>query len=188
MIDGNESVSRRDLLAGGALVLTGLGARQRIVAGTPGTVSFARHDVSGSSDKTLRVAACQVLLGPDVQKSCEAVLQWLERAAADHVDVVAFPEASLCGYAGDAYWKSAKPEEFAAAEARVVEASRRLGIAVVLGTVHWESDRISNDLLVIADIRIKDATGAMARRAIDDETILKSWLRDGTELVSTQNP
>jgi len=305
------------------MVLTGVGLGPQAMASTPSTVSFSRHDVSGSRDKTLRVAACQVLMGPDVGKSAEAVLQWLERAAAENVDVVAFPEACLCGYAGDDYWKSARPEAFAAAEARVVEASRRLGIAVVLGTVHWEADRIFNDLLVIdkggvvrgryskthlaerwstpgktlpiyevagvpscfiichdvrypelvrlpaaagaqicyfcshesglaseyklsayrampiaratensifcvmanapadrktlagshgnskiihpddnvlseagyfeqrlvaADIRIKDATGAMARRAIDDETILKSWLRDGTKLVSTQTP
>ena len=149
MIDGDTSVSRRKLLAGGALAVASIGAGKGAEAKGPETVSFTRHDVRPSADKTLRVAACQVLLGPDVGKSTDAVIQWLERAAADHVDVVAFPEACLCGYAGGDYWKSAKPETFAKAESRVVAASKRLGIAVVLGTVHWESDRIFNDLLVI---------------------------------------
>jgi predicted amidohydrolase len=97
----------------------------------------------------LRVAACQILTGPDVGKSTEKVLQWIEQAAAAAVDVVAFPEACLCGYAGGNYWKSARPEDFQRGEMRVIEAARRLRIAVILGTVHWEEQRIFNDLLVI---------------------------------------
>ena len=37
--------------------------------------------------------------------------------------------------------------------------------------------------LVTATIRIKDANGAIARRAAGDETILKAWLNEGVRLV-----
>ena len=86
----------------------------------------------------LRVAACQILTWPDVKASTDKVCEWLKIAAKDKVDVVAFPEASLCGYqCAEEYWKSAVPEEFAVAEKRIIEASRELNIAIVLGTVHW---------------------------------------------------
>ncbi|MFH1571123.1 MAG: carbon-nitrogen hydrolase family protein [Gemmatimonadota bacterium] len=98
----------------------------------------------------LRVAACQILTYPDLAASTDKVLAWLARAAADGIAVVAFPEACLCGYAADpAFWDGADPAAFAAAEARVADAAGRLGVAVVLGTAHWEEGRVRNSLLVI---------------------------------------
>ena len=98
----------------------------------------------------LRVAACQILTYGDVRKSADKVLHWIEKAAGDDIDVVAFPEACLCGYENDAgYWSKAGPEDFKEAEGRVVEASKRHQIAVVLGTAHWEGDALYNSLLII---------------------------------------
>ena len=37
--------------------------------------------------------------------------------------------------------------------------------------------------LVTANIRIKDANRSIARRAVNDNTILKNWLNDGVKLV-----
>jgi predicted amidohydrolase len=37
--------------------------------------------------------------------------------------------------------------------------------------------------LVTANIRIKDASRSIARRAANDETILKEWMKDGARLV-----
>jgi len=98
----------------------------------------------------LRIAACQILTYPDVKKSADKILQWMKVAAKDKVDVVAFPEACLCGYPADPkYWKKAKPATFRGAERRVRNAAKRLGIAVVLGTAHWEDGALYNSLLVI---------------------------------------
>ena len=98
----------------------------------------------------MRVAACQILTFPEPDKSADKVIHWMERASDDGVDVVAFPEACLCGYACDPeYWKHANPGTFEAAEARVVQAAKRLGMAVILGTVHWENGELFNSLLVI---------------------------------------
>jgi predicted amidohydrolase len=99
---------------------------------------------------SLRVAACQILTFPSPQASLEKIVPWLGRAAEDGVEVVAFPEACLCGYAADsAYWARAEPEAFAAAEAVVIREAARRRLAVVLGTAHWEGGRPYNSLLLI---------------------------------------
>lgn len=43
--------------------------------------------------RSLRVAACQIPTCPDVAKSTAKVIEWMEKAAADKVEVVVFPEA-----------------------------------------------------------------------------------------------
>ena len=103
----------------------------------------------------LRVAACQILTVPSPEASAARVVEWIERAAAEGVEVLAFPEAALCGYASDPeYWATADPAAFAAAEATVVRAAARHGLAVILGTPGWEDgagrgDRPFNSLLLI---------------------------------------
>ncbi len=98
----------------------------------------------------LKVASCQILTYPDVEKSLEKTLTWIERAKEENVDVVSFPEACLCGYQiSPEYWDSAEPEDFIKAENKVIECSRELDIAVILGTVHWHEEKLYNSLLVI---------------------------------------
>ena len=55
------------------------------------------------------MAAGQILTFPSPKVSAEKIVHWMEAAAADGVDVVAFPEAAVCGYA-------AVPEEVIALE------------------------------------------------------------------------
>jgi omega-amidase len=146
-----SQVSRRAFMAGsaaaGAFLATGWTGPGSGEAGAG--VSFNRHEIAEKGKDTLRVAACQILTFGDVGKSTEKVLGWIERAAEEGVDVIVFPEACLCGYAGGDYWKSARAEDFKKGEGKVLEASKRLGTAVILGTVHWASGKIYNDLLVI---------------------------------------
>ena len=98
----------------------------------------------------LRAAACQILTFPEPDKSAEKVIAWMEKAAAQGVEVVAFPEACLCGYACDpAYWQEADPAVFLRAEGQVIQAAERLRIAVVLGTAHWADGQLFNGLLAI---------------------------------------
>jgi len=61
--------------------------------------------------------------------------------------VLAFPEAALCGYASDPeYWATADPAAFAAAEATVVRAAARHGLAVILGTCRAPTRRPGSKL------------------------------------------
>jgi predicted amidohydrolase len=98
----------------------------------------------------IRVAACQILTFPDTRRSAEKICSWIEKAASDKVDVVAFPEAAVCGYTADPeYWKAANPRAFETAENTVISTARKLNIAVVLGTAHWHEGKIYNSVLVI---------------------------------------
>lgn len=163
-------ISRRKFMSRSSLAITS-------VFGATANPVFSQQDTSISSNRyhndakgkgTLRVAACQILTYPEVEKSTEKILHWIEAAAQDEVDVIAFPEACLCGYAGDEYWKTARPVDFEKVENMVIETSKRLNIAVVLGTVHWESDKIYNDLLVIDK-------GGLVRGRYSKTHLAESW-------------
>ncbi|MDT8302314.1 MAG: nitrilase-related carbon-nitrogen hydrolase, partial [Sedimentisphaerales bacterium] len=110
-------ISRRKFMSRSGLAVTGM-----VATGTSPAFSKSNTDVSSNryhidekGKGTLRVAACQILNYPDVEKSTQKVLHWIETAAKDGVDVIAFPEACLCGYAGNEYWKTARPADFAKA-------------------------------------------------------------------------
>lgn len=152
MSDERTDILRRDFLNRGVLATAGAvtAAAGSSHLSSASEVSFMRHHVPEKGPDVLRVAACQVLGDPDVAKSTQKVLHWVELAAKDNVDVLSFPEACLCGYAKDSeYWKTDRDKDFKVGEAKVIEASKRLNVAVVLGTVHWEGNDIYNDLLVI---------------------------------------
>jgi predicted amidohydrolase len=103
-----------------------------------------------SATPELRVAACQILTFHDTKRSAEKICSWIEKAAGEKIDVVTFPEAAVCGYASDPdYWKTAHPRDFEAAEASIIAAARRLNIAVVVGSAHWEEGKIHNSVLAI---------------------------------------
>lgn len=124
----------------------------------------------------LHLAACQILTDPDTEKSADKIIAWIHKAAQQGIDVVAFPEAALCGYAADpAYWRTVDPAAFARAEARVVEAVKDLDIAVVLGTVHWQGGGPLNSLLAI------DKGGAVRGRYAKTH-LAESWPEPGQSL------
>ncbi len=128
--------SRRDFVASGGFAL----------AGAAGSKSPAKDEEHG----LLNVAACQILTYPEPARSAEKVCSWLETAARQKVDAILFPEATLCGYTCDPeYWKAADPARFQAAEETVAAAAKKLNIAVILGSAHWESGKVYNSLLAI---------------------------------------
>jgi omega-amidase len=177
MASKHLEISRRKFLTRGTLALTSVvtGHARPVFSNSDTDVSYNRYHIDEKGKSTLRVAACQILTYPDVEKSTEKILHWIETAAQDGVDVIAFPEACLCGYAGDEYWKTAKQVDFKKAEDIVIEASKRGNIAVVLGTVHWESDKIYSDLLVIDK-------GGLVRGRYSKTHLAESWPVPGKTL------
>lgn len=136
------AISRREFL----VASTGAGA------GLVSLKNSANAQPRGSTHEgsRIRVAACQILTYSDLEKSVQKIIQWMNSASEDGVDVVVFPEACLCGYQGDDnYWKKANPKDFENAELKIVAASKSLEIAVVLGTAHWEAGQLFNSLLAI---------------------------------------
>jgi omega-amidase len=137
---------------------TGISRREFLVASSgagAGLVGLknstnAQPEGSAHEGSRVRVAACQILTYPDLEKSVQKIIKWMNTASDDGVDVVVFPEACLCGYQGDDdYWKKANPKDFENAERKIVSASKSLQIAVVLGTAHWQAEQLFNSLLAI---------------------------------------
>ena len=124
----------------------------------------------------VRVAACQIRTYPDVQQNTEKIAKWIRKASAQNVDVVAFPEATLCGYScAEEYWAKAKPEEFATGEKTIIDLSRELGIAVVLGTAHWEEGAVFNSILAIEK-------GGLVRGRYAKTHLAGSWPQPGRSI------
>ena len=166
----HSEISRRKFMTRSSIAITGMfaAAASPVFSKSDSNVSYNRYHIEEKGKGSLRVAACQILNDPDVEKSTKKVLSWIEAAALDGVDIIAFPEACLCGYADKEYWKTARPADFKKGESMVIEASKRLNIAVVLGTVHWESVKIYNDLLVIDK-------GGLVRGRYSKTHLAESW-------------
>jgi predicted amidohydrolase len=123
---------------------------RRSFMGAGAALPFADHSAALPQGAELRIAACQILTYPDTRRSTDKICSWIEKAAQEKVDVVAFPEAAVCGYCCDPeYWKSAQPRDFLAAEETIASTAQRVNIAVVLGTAHWEAGRVYNSVLAI---------------------------------------
>lgn len=147
MSSKHNEISRREFLSRGTVTGASI-----LAAGSPNPAFSARAKKTSAkkTQDTIRVAACQILTYADVEKSTQKILKWIEAASKENADVVSFPEAALCGYQCDAeYWKKVNPKDFKDGEAKVIEASRRLNIAVILGTASWEDGQLYNSLLVI---------------------------------------
>jgi nitrilase len=105
----------------------------------------------------MRIAACQMLTGPDVGVSLEKVVERLRECAGMGAVIAAFPEGTLFGYCCEAgYWEAAEEQTFKAAEAKIGEVCRELGIAAVVGTAYREGDAWQNGLAIFdLDGRLK---------------------------------
>jgi predicted amidohydrolase len=126
--------------------------------------------------ETLKFAACQIINGTDMAENTTKIIQWVETAAGDGVDVLLFPEACLVGYVKDTeVYRKLDTDAVAAAESQVIEAARCLDIAVILGSVHWENGDIYNSLLVIDK-------GGIVRGRYSKSYLAEEWPRPGTTL------
>ena len=135
----------------------------------------------------IRVAACQVLTFPSPKESADKMIHWMRLAAKDGVQVVAFPEAGICGYAcTPGYWEGADPKAFRAAERRVERAAKTLGLAVVLGTVHWEEGhRIDDPLRLFNSLLLIDRDGTVKGR-YSKTHLAERWPAPGRRLFVTK--
>jgi predicted amidohydrolase len=125
------------------------------------------------STDTVRVAAVQLLTGENVEANADSALAMLERAADDGARLVAFPEGCLFGYTCRTdYWDAMDPARFDAAEDRVAEAARRLGVAVVIGSAHNADGDWYNDLAIF------DEAGELKYRYAKTFLAGEKWCRN----------
>jgi len=149
---------------------------RRSFVGAASALALPDSSAAQPQGSELRVAACQILTYPDTRRSAAKICSWIEKAAQEKIDVVAFPEAVVCGYCCDPeYWKSAQPSDFLAAEETIASTARRLDVAVVLGTAHWDGGNVYNSVLAI------DRDGR-ARGRYAKTFLAESWPTPGNKL------
>lgn len=97
----------------------------------------------------MRIAAAQVLTGPDPQANLEIVADYTARAAAAGARLVAFPEATMRAFGTGSLPEIAEDLEGPWAS-RVAEIAREHGIVVAAGMFHPAGDgaRVVNSYLV----------------------------------------
>jgi len=100
--------------------------------------------------KKLRVAACQMRFGEDIEENAARIAAQLKACAEQKVDVAAFQEGALFGYTNcPAFWKNLDRERLVKAEQKIIRTCKGEGIAAVVGTSHIENEVRYNSLLAI---------------------------------------
>jgi predicted amidohydrolase len=110
-------------------------------------------------DRKIKVGACQILTEEDVQKSTTKVIEKIEEAAIQGIEILSFPEGTLFGYCcREDYWEVAKPDRFQDAERSISSVCKENNIAVVVGSAHREDNNWINSLAIF------DRDGALKAR------------------------
>lgn len=100
--------------------------------------------------KNLRVAACQMLAGEDIEHNTKHIVNRLRHCAREGVDVAAFHEGVLYGYScRPSFWSRFDQKRIEKAERRIVRVCKEKGIGCVVGSTHVEAGVRYNSLLVI---------------------------------------
>ncbi len=101
------------------------------------------------TENQIKIAACQLLTSEDVSANTAKVLQQIAACAEMGIQIAAFPEGCLFGYCCRTdYWERISPQVFKEAEAKIAEAARRHGMAVVVGSAHHDGENWHNDLAI----------------------------------------
>jgi len=111
------------------------------------------------SEDKIKVAACQLLTGEDVEQNVLKVLEKLDVCAQVGVQIAAFPEGCLFGYTcRPDYWEGMSPNVFKEAESQISSACQTHQIAVIVGSTSHADENWYNDLAIF------DQDGALKYR------------------------
>ena len=101
------------------------------------------------SKRKIKVGACQMLTSEDVQASALKVMEKIQEAAKQGIEILSFPEGTLFGYCCKAdYWESAQLEWFQKAEAEISAACKENNIAVIVGSAYKKDGNWVNSLAI----------------------------------------
>ncbi len=98
--------------------------------------------------KSLRVSVVQMRSAANLEENITKTTRFLEQAAKDGARVVVFPECSVTGYSPETA-KRLSAEELAAAERRVAEACKRIGVYAIVGMPWRQDGKLYNAAVVI---------------------------------------
>jgi len=157
------------------ILLSGYGARMVMLATNPGTgvaelsvpAADDRHaqrgmqqvtPVSASAPannampsalpKVVKVAACQIEVGDDLERNLQAVQKALQEAASMGADIACFPETCLQGWVNPNAHQSADPIPGPTTE-RLSEMARASGLMIGIGLAERDGDRLHDSAILI---------------------------------------
>lgn len=123
----------------------------------------------------LRVAAVQMLTRPNDARTVDAILERMREARAAGCAIAAFHEGALTGYPGEADVRAIDFERLAAAEQRIQDLARELGLAVLVGSCSRDdAGRLLNDVLLV------DTDGQRVGRYAKTWRASEPWYAAGT--------
>jgi predicted amidohydrolase len=96
----------------------------------------------------LRVAVVQMRSSADLEENLAKTTRFLEQSAKDGARVVVFPECSVTGYIPEIAQRLSA-EELAAAEQRVADACKRVGVYAIVGMPWRQDGKLFNAAVVI---------------------------------------
>lgn len=122
-----------------------------------------------------RIAACQMLSRPGDDHASN-IIKWIAKAGKEKVNAMLFPECALSSYEKRADFMHDLPREgFAKEEKRIAQAARKHKVAVIVGTVYWEEDKLRNGVIAI------DSDGTVRGRYTKSH-LADSWSIPGSSL------
>lgn len=95
----------------------------------------------------MKIAAAQIHLYPDIERNVKNIKAWAERAHAQGVDLVNFPETSVTGYLFEGF-KSLTSDRIKDAVTELEDHAKQLKINLVVGTPYPVEDRLFNSVVV----------------------------------------
>lgn len=95
----------------------------------------------------MKIAAAQIHLYPQVERNILNIKAWAEKAHAQGVDLVNFPETSVTGYLFEGF-RQLTPGKISEAIGELGALARKLEINMVVGTPYPLEDRLYNSVVV----------------------------------------
>jgi len=96
----------------------------------------------------MRIGVAQIRLHDDLDKNLNHIKGWIQKAADEGIDILAFPETSLTGYLYEGF-RRVKREDIEAAIDTLVDLTRKLKVSAVVGSPVWEEDRLFNSVVIL---------------------------------------
>ena len=126
----------------------------------------------------MKIAAYQLLTGPDVQLNLEQVILGIEKAVDLGVQILAFPEGCLFGYCcSQDYWDQMHPSIFKEAEDRISKLCLKYRIAIVIGSASFENGGWYNDLAIF------DSDGVLKHRYAKTFLAGEKWCKNSQKKI-----
>ena len=111
-------------------------------------IAFAQNEIALNSDKTIKVAAAQILSDDDIDGNEAKITKSIIEAAELGCDIIAFHEGCLTNYPVGEKTKNIDYSKVRAAEKRILSLSKKYNIGILLGSSSKEDGKYFNHVII----------------------------------------